>query len=137
MLRKNRKIELLANVPLFAGLSKRELGDVALVADELDVPSGKTIIREGERGREFIVIESGTVDVVRQGRAVRQLGAGDWVGEIALIADISRTATVTTTSDTRILVITDRAFAKLVRDVPSITYKVLRSVGERLAADER
>ena len=137
MLRKNRKVELLAGVPLFAGLSKGELGNVAMVADELDLPAGKTLIREGDRGREFIVIESGTVEVARKGRVIRTLGAGDWVGEIALIADISRTATVTTTSATRILVITDRAFAKLVRDVPSITYKVLRSVGERLAADEQ
>ena len=136
MLRKNRKIELLANVPLFAGLSKRELGDIASVTDELDVPAGKTLMREGERGREFLVIESGTVDVTREGRVVRQLGPGDWVGEIALIADIPRTATVTTTSDARLLVLTDRAFAKLVRDVPSITYKVLRSVGDRLAADQ-
>ncbi len=136
MLRKNRKIELLGNVPLFAGLSKRELGDIAYVTDVLDVPAGKTLMREGERGREFLVIESGTVNVSRKGRVVRQLGAGDWVGEIALIADIPRTATVTTTSEARLLVLTDRAFAKLIRDVPSITYKVLRSVGERLAADQ-
>lgn len=136
MLRKNRKIELLANVPLFAGLSKRELGDIAYVADELDLPAGKVLMREGDRGREFLVIESGTVDVTREGRPIRQLGPGDWIGEIALIADMPRTATVTTTSDARVLVLTDRAFAKLVRDVPSITYKVLRSLGERLADDQ-
>jgi CRP-like cAMP-binding protein len=136
VLRKNRKVELLGNVPLFAGLSKRELGEIASVADELDVPAGKVLMREGARGREFLVIENGTVDVTREGRPIRQLGPGDWVGEIALIADMPRTATVTTTSDARLLVLTDRAFAKLVRDVPSITYKVLRSVGDRLAADQ-
>ncbi len=136
MARKNTKIELLANVPLFAGLSKRELGDIAYVADELDVPAGRTLMKEGERGREFLVIETGTVKVTRKGRPVRELGPGDWFGEIALIADIPRTATVTTTSEVRVLVLTDRAFDKLIRDVPSITYKVLRSVGDRLAADQ-
>jgi CRP/FNR family transcriptional regulator, cyclic AMP receptor protein len=136
VLRKNRKIELLADVPLFAGLSKRELGDIATVTDELDVPAGKLLMREGDRGREFLVLESGTVDVTRDGQSIRQLGPGDWVGEIALIADMPRTATVTTTSEARVLVLTDRAFAKLIRDVPSIAYKVLRSVGDRLAADQ-
>ncbi len=136
MLRKNRKVELLANVPLFAGLSKRELGDIAGVADELDVKAGKTLMREGQRGREFFVLESGGVRVERKGRVVRELGPGEWVGEIALIADIPRTATVTTLEDTRVLVLTDRAFSKLIRDVPTIAQKVLRSVGERLAADE-
>jgi CRP-like cAMP-binding protein len=135
MLRKNRKTELLAGVPLFAGCSKRELGEIALVADELAVPEGETLIREGERGREFLVIESGTVSVSRGLRPIAQLGPGDWVGEIALLTDVPRTATVTTTSPTRVLVLTDRAFAKLIRDVPSIAQKVLRSLGERLAPD--
>jgi CRP/FNR family transcriptional regulator, cyclic AMP receptor protein len=136
VLRKNRKVELLANVPLFAGLSKRELGDIAGVADELDLKAGKMLMREGQRGREFFVLESGGVQVERKGRVVRQLGPGEWVGEIALIADIPRTATVTTLEDTRVLVLTDRAFSKLIRDVPTIAQKMLRSVGERLAADE-
>jgi CRP/FNR family cyclic AMP-dependent transcriptional regulator len=136
VLRKNRKVELLAEVPLFAGLSKRELGDIATITDELDVPAGKLLMREGDRGREFLVIESGTVEVTRDGRPVRELGPGDWVGEIALIADIPRTATVTTSSEARVLVLTDRAFSKLIRDVPSIAYKVLRTVGDRLAADQ-
>ena len=135
MVRKNRKVELLAGVPLFAGCSKRELGELALVADELDVPAGRTLMRQGDRGREFIVIESGEVSVVRNMRETRRLGPGNWVGEIALIANVPRTATVTTVTPARIIVLTDRAFAKLIRDVPSIAQKVLRSVGERLAAD--
>jgi CRP-like cAMP-binding protein len=135
VLRKNRKIELLAGVPLFAGCSKRELAEIALAADELDVASGRTLIREGERGREFLVLESGTVRVTRNTRTVRVLGPGDWIGEIALLCDVPRTATVETTSAVRLLVITDRTFSKLIRDVPSIAEKVLSSVGERLATD--
>jgi CRP-like cAMP-binding protein len=135
MLRKNQKLELLAGVPLFAGCSKRELGEIALVVDELDVAADVTLIREGERGREFIVIESGRVSVERSARHVGELGPGEWVGEIALVTDGPRTATVRTLTRVRLLVLTDRAFKKLIRDVPSIAEKVMRSLGERMAGD--
>jgi len=134
-MQRNREIELLAAVPLFAGCSKRELREIALVADELTVPEGTTLMRQGERGREFMVIESGTVSVTRDQREIARLGAGEWVGEIALVADVPRTATVVTVAETNIIVLTDRAFKKLIRDMPSIAEKALRSVGERLAAD--
>ena len=135
MLRKNRKVELLAAVPLFAGCSKRELGEIALVADEIFLPDGETLIREGERGREFLVIESGTVRVMRDGRALTELGAGEWVGEISLVAGTPRTATVVAASPVRLLVISDRAFQALLRDVPSIATKVLQSLAARLPPD--
>jgi CRP-like cAMP-binding protein len=135
VLRKNAKVELLSEVPLFAGCSKRELGLLATVADELDLAAGVTLIREGAPGREFFVVVSGTIEVERGSRKVAELGDGDWVGEIALVTDAPRTATVRTTSPVRVLVLTDRAFSKLVRDVPSIAEKVMRSLGERLAAD--
>ena len=135
MLRKNRKVELLAAVPLFSGCSKRQLGEIALVADEIFLPGGETLIREGERGREFLVIESGTVRVTRDGRKLTELGAGDWVGEISLVAGTPRTATVTAATPVRVLVISDRAFQSLLRDVPSIATKVLKSLAQRLPAD--
>jgi CRP/FNR family transcriptional regulator, cyclic AMP receptor protein len=135
VLRKNRKVELLAAVPLFSGCSKRELGEIALVADEIFLPGGETLIREGERGREFLVIESGTVRVTRDGRKLTELGAGDWVGEISLVAGTPRTATVTAATPVRVLVISDRAFQSLLRDVPSIATKVLKSLAQRLPAD--
>ena len=134
-MRKNRKVELLAAVPLFAGCSKRELGEIALVADEIFLPDGETLIREGERGREFLVIESGTVRVTRDGRTLTELGAGEWVGEISLVAGTPRTATVVATSPVRLLVISDRAFQALLRDVPSIATKVLQSLAARLPPD--
>jgi CRP/FNR family transcriptional regulator, cyclic AMP receptor protein len=135
MLRKNRKVELLGAVPLFSGCSKRELGEVALVADEVFLPAGETLIREGERGREFLVIESGTVRLTRGGDTLGELGAGDWVGEISLVAGVPRTATVAATSPVRLLVISDRAFQSLLRDVPSIATKVLTSLAKRLPPD--
>jgi CRP/FNR family cyclic AMP-dependent transcriptional regulator len=134
-LHKDTKIDLLKAVPLFAGCSKAELQRIASLADELDLGDGATLIREGERGREFIVVVEGTVDVTRKGKKIRELGAGDFIGEIALVSDVPRTATVTATSPVRLLVVTDRAFRGLVEQMPSIATKVLQSLGERLHAD--
>jgi len=133
--RRNAKIDLLRNVPLFAGCSKADLQRIAEIADELDLTDGATLIREGERGREFLVIVDGTVKVSRKGRKLRDLGAGDFIGEIALVADVPRTATVTATSPVRLLVVTDRAFRGLLEKTPSVATKVLQSLGERLHSD--
>lgn len=134
-IRKNTKVELLQGVPLFASCSKTELERIASLADELDLAEGATLIREGERGREFLVLIDGTVRVTKRGKKVRDLGSGDFIGEIALISDVPRTATVTATSPVRLLVITDRAFRGLIEEMPSIATKVLQSLGERLHAD--
>ena len=134
-LHKDAKTDLLKNVPLFAGCSKSELQKIASLADELDLGEGATLIREGERGREFIVIAQGTVRVTRNGKQLRELGAGDFIGEIALVADVPRTATVKATSPVRLLVVTDRALRGLLEQMPSLAKKVLQSLGERLHAD--
>lgn len=134
-LHKDAKTELLKKVPLFSECSKPELQRIASLADELDLAEGATLIREGERGREFIVVAEGTVRVTRNGRKIGDLGAGDFIGEIALVADVPRTATVTATSPVRLLVVTDRAFRGLLEQMPSIAKKVLQSLGERLHAD--
>jgi CRP-like cAMP-binding protein len=132
-LRKNRKIELLRSVPLFSECSKRELADVADIADELSIPAGTALMREGQRGREFVVVVEGTVKVTVKGRKVAELGDGDFVGEIALVADIPRTATVVAATALRVLVISDRAFQRLLRQQPGLAVKVMRSLGARLA----
>lgn len=134
-LHKDAKIDLLKDVPLFANCSKAELQQIAQLADELDLGEGATLIREGERGREFIVVAEGTVRVTRGGKTLRELGSGDFIGEIALVADVPRTATVTATSPVRLLVVTDRAFRSVLEQMPSIATKVLQSLGERLHAD--
>ncbi len=132
---KDGKIELIRKVPLFSRLSKTGLSDVASIADEMDLPQGKELTREGERGREFFVILDGEADVTQQGKRIRQLGKGDFLGEIALVTKQPRTATVTATSSLRVLVITDRDFARLLHDSPEIGQGVLEALGERLAAD--
>lgn len=130
---KNSKIELIRSVPLFASVSKSELAEVASIADEIDLPEGKVLIREGDTGKEFIVLIDGTADVERGGNRIAQIGPGDFVGEIALIAKTPRNATVTTTSPVRALVITDRAFRKLLDDSEKIQLGVLLALAERLA----
>lgn len=127
------KIDLIRRVPLFSSASKSELAEIASIADEIDLPDGKTIIREGEAGREFFVLIEGTADVERGGRKVASIGAGDFVGEIALISKTPRNATITTTSPVRALVITDRAFRQLLDHSPQIQIGVLQALAERLA----
>jgi CRP-like cAMP-binding protein len=131
---KNTKIELIKNVPLFAHCSRKELAEIATLADEIDFPAGKSIIREGERGREFFILLDGGADVIRSGRKIAHLAKGDFVGEIAVIARIPRTATVKTTEPTRALVVTDQALRALLRRLPDMQLKVLQAVAERLVA---
>ena len=135
MFGKNAKMELLKQVPLFADCSKRELANIAQVADEIGFPAGRTLIEEGRPGREFFVIADGTVEVRRGGRKLPQRGDANSFGEMALLTGKPRSATVTTTSPVRALVITDRAFKGLLQDVPSLAPKLLANVAARLAQD--
>jgi CRP/FNR family cyclic AMP-dependent transcriptional regulator len=132
MLHRNSKIELLKRVPLFAGCSKKELAHIAMVADEIDFRSGKRLIREGELGREFFILVDGTAEISRKGKPIDTAGPGDFFGEMALLADQPRNATVTTTSAVDALVVTARSFRDLIGDNPLIALKVMRAVAERL-----
>ena len=137
MLRRDAKVELLKKVPLFADCSKAELRELAKSADELDLREGTVLTREGRPGREFFVLIDGTVEVTQKGKKVAELKGGDWLGEIALLTDKPRTATVTASSPVDVLVITDRRFRNVVESMPSIAIKVLGRVSERLTHDER
>lgn len=134
-LRKDAKIELLKRVPLFSHCTKSQLAALAREADELHVGAGITLTQEGGTGREFIIIVDGSAEVAKHGRRINRLGAGDFLGEIALISGAPRTATVTTAEPSRLLVLTDRAFRSVTRDVPSIQSSVLKALSERLSAD--
>ena len=136
-LRRDAKVELLKKVPLFEDCSKAELRALAKTADEVDIREGTVLTREGRPAREFFVLVGGTARVSRKGRRIAELEGGDWFGEIALITDRPRTATVTATSSVDVLVITDRRFRSVVETMPSIAVKVLSSVGDRLARDAR
>jgi CRP-like cAMP-binding protein len=128
------KVAAIAKVPLFSRCSKRELRRIAQLADEVDLPEGKVLTQQGARGREFFVLLEGSADVRQDDRLLQSLGPGDFLGEIALVADVPRTATVTASSSVRTLVITDRAFRELLRHSPEIQGKVLDAVASRFAA---
>jgi CRP/FNR family transcriptional regulator, cyclic AMP receptor protein len=129
---RNAKVDLISNVPLFSQCSKSELAQIASVADEIDLNEGKQLMREGATGREFFVLLEGTAEVTLEGETINTLGPGDFFGEIALISHGPRTATVTTTSPVRALVVTERSFHGLVDKSPQIQMKVLAAAVERL-----
>jgi CRP/FNR family cyclic AMP-dependent transcriptional regulator len=131
-LSKDSKVAAMARVPLFSRCSKGELARIAQLADEVDLPAGKKLTKEGATGREFFVLLEGTAEVRRGGKRVSTMHGGDFFGEIALVTNVPRTATVETTSPVHALVITDRAFRQLLRDSPVIQGKVLEAVAARL-----
>lgn len=134
-LHKDAKVDLISRVPLFATCSKKELRLIANLADQVEWREGKTVIQEGRLGSEFFLLLEGTVSVSRDNERLRDLTAGEWVGEIALVANVPRTATVVTTSPVRALVLTRGAFLQVIEDNPSIAAKVLAVLGERVAPE--
>jgi CRP-like cAMP-binding protein len=132
-LRKDAKSELLRTVPLFAQCSKRELGAIGGIADEIDLKEGTELTRQGKPGREFFVLIEGSADVLKNGRKVNSLKTGDFFGEIALVHKAPRTATVKATSPVHALVVTERNFRRLLEEQPEIQRKVLAALAERLA----
>jgi CRP-like cAMP-binding protein len=125
--------QMLAKVPLFEGLSKKHLRQVASLATRLDEPAGKALTKEGQRGMEFIVILDGEVEIRRGDEVIATRGAGDFVGEIALVDDVPRTATVTTKTPATIEVIGRQEFSTLLADEPEIGAKIKETAAKRRA----
>jgi CRP-like cAMP-binding protein len=130
---RNAKVDLIRHVPLFSQLSKGEIAEVAKIADEVDVEEGKVLTREGDTGREFFVLLEGAATVEQGGRRVNTLGPGDFFGEIALVSRSPRTATVTATTPSSLLVITPSSFRALLDHSPRIQLRVLEALADRLA----
>jgi CRP-like cAMP-binding protein len=129
------KVDALAKAPLFAALSRQELGELAKATEDLEVDEGKVLTREGDLGREFFVIVDGDVSVTQDGNEISRLGAGDFFGEIALIYDNARrTATVTAASPLRFFVLTRQSFRSLLEHQPEIEEKVMAALEERLSS---
>lgn len=134
---KNAKVELLRGVALFSQCSNRELTRIASLADEIQVPKGKALTRQGEPGREFFVVIDGKARATVRGRKGTKLGPGSSFGEMALLDQGLRSATVTAETDMDLLVLDSRSFSTLIEEVPSVARKVLRAMAERLRAAER
>ncbi len=136
LLRADTRVELIRGLPLFELCSKRDLRRIAALAEERDVAAGTELIREGEPGTEFYVVVEGDVEVRRRGRRVARLGAGSFVGEIALLSRSPRTATVVATTPLHVLAISGRDFVALLDSLPELWLKVARTLADRVDADE-
>lgn len=126
------KVSFIQAVPLFQGLSKKELAMVARVVDEVSIPKGKRLFTEGTLSSEFFIVVEGTVEVTRKGRHLMDCGPGDYLGDISLIAPGNRRASAEARTDVRSLVMTSRDFLRLLKDVPAVETKVLRYVAARV-----
>jgi CRP-like cAMP-binding protein len=129
---RDEKLELLQRIPLFAGFDRRKIRRLGMLAEEVDVPAGKVLIRQGESGGDMMVLVSGQVGVERDGERLNTLGPGDFFGEIALIAEGPRTATVTSEAPARLLVINHRDFHSLLEEFPEVAVQVLTILAHRV-----
>jgi CRP/FNR family transcriptional regulator, cyclic AMP receptor protein len=122
----------LANIELFSELSSRELRDVAKLMTPVQVRAGRDLTVEGEPGREFMIILEGTATVRRNGRVIATLGPGDFFGEMAVIAGVPRTATVTADTDMTLEALNRREFSTLLDESPKLAKKILVGAVKRL-----
>jgi CRP/FNR family transcriptional regulator, cyclic AMP receptor protein len=128
------KVVALKRSPLFEGLTRKQLVQLARLTDDLDVPAGTVLCKEGKRGHEFFVIIEGEAEVTRAGKPLATIGSGDFFGEIALLEHVVRTATVTAKTPLRFFVVSDYAFSSVLDTDPSIERKVLRGLARRLVS---
>jgi CRP-like cAMP-binding protein len=128
---------LLRKVPLFSDLNDRELEGIANSMKQRTFSSGQEIAVEGESGVGFFVIEDGEAKVTVHGDEVRRLGPGDYFGELALISQGARTATVTADTDLKTYGMTFWDFRPLVEDTPGIAWKLLEGAVKQYDQSQR
>jgi CRP-like cAMP-binding protein len=124
----------LRSIALFESLPRDALSAVAQHADEIDAPQGTQLVRQGEFAYEFFVIEDGSADVLRDGEKIAELGPGDFLGEMGIVGNVVRNATVVTTSDSDMIVMTEQAFRSMARLNPDVASRISEAVEERCQA---
>ncbi|HZQ76515.1 MAG TPA: cyclic nucleotide-binding domain-containing protein [Acidimicrobiia bacterium] len=133
MARRDAYIEHLAQVPLFSACTKDELRKLARHTTDIPISEGHVLVREGDRGLEFFVIVNGRARVTRRGRKVGELGPGDFFGELALLIDAERNATVTALTPMEAIVLSRGDFDAALADAPRMTRRLLSGMAKRLA----
>jgi|1186.fasta_scaffold248560_2 CRP/FNR family cyclic AMP-dependent transcriptional regulator len=128
--------ETLARVPLLSGVGRKELGRLAQRMTARTFAAGETAIEEGRGGAGFWMIESGEADVLVSGNAVRRLGSGDYFGEIALIDDGPRSATVVAASEMRCMGLAPWEFKAFLAEHPEAAWTVMQTLASRLREAE-
>jgi CRP/FNR family cyclic AMP-dependent transcriptional regulator len=126
------KVEALKRAPLFEGLSKKELRELARATEDLKMEAGTVLCKEGSLGREFFVIVDGVAEVTKSGKRLATRQAGEFFGEIALITTTKRTATVTAKTPIRCFILTRGDFRRVLDESPSVERKVMQALAERL-----
>lgn len=126
----------LAKISLFSECTKKELQAISRIVTPINVAAGKVLTKEGDAGREFLIIAKGTATVKKNGRKVASLGPGDFFGELALLAGVPRTATVIADTDMTVEALNRAEFATLLDESPSIARKVMTAVAKRTYDNE-
>ncbi|CAN5262938.1 MAG: cyclic nucleotide-binding domain-containing protein [Chloroflexi bacterium] len=129
---RDEKLDLLKSIPLFAGFGKRELVRLGMLTDFIDRPAGRVLMRQGEPGAEMFVIVRGRAEVKRDGRVIAEATDGEILGEIALVDEGPRSATVTLTEPSRLLVVGHREFHALMDEMPTVRLQVLEALARRV-----
>lgn len=127
------KAERLRKIPLFQGLNDHQYERLERWTDEIDVPASKHLVNQGAYPHEFMVIETGAAEVTHDGEHLADLGPGDFFGEMALLLNVPRTATVVATSDVTLVVMHDRDFRAMEEEIPAIAKRVDAIMEERRA----
>jgi len=135
--RRSDKVELLKTVHLFSSLSKRELDELAKRTDEVTVQAGTDLARQGSPGNQLFIVLSGAVAVRRNNRRVATLGKGEFVGEMSLLDGGPRSATLHTTDETALLVMSRQDFSQALDLMPSVARKILSGMSGRLREADR
>ncbi len=129
---KDTQLEHLARIPLFADCSKKELLHLRSLCDEVDVPAGKVLTKQGSVGYECFVVVAGTASVAIDEQVVTTIGPGGYFGELALLDKQPRSATVTAVTPMSVLVMGPREFMGAVETVPGLAQKLLAGLARRL-----
>ena len=136
--RQTDRADYLRNIPLFEGLSKKDLTALARAAEQIDLTAGETIVAQGDTSQSAAsVLVDGTATVRRNDRKVAELGPGDVIGELSLLIDEPRNATVVATSDGTALEIHRRHFTALVDQSPAMARRVMAQLADRLSKADR
>ncbi len=128
------KVDLIASVPLFKGLGQKELREIAQLVDSVDIPAGQVLMRQGDNGSEMFVVATGSVRVERNGTFIRNAGPGSSIGEMSLLSEGPRTATVTAAEPTRILLVGHREFHQLMEQHLAIRLCILDGLAGKIRA---
>lgn len=129
---RDEKLDLLQRIPLFSGFDRHKIERLGMLAEEVDVPAGKVLMRQGEEGGDLMVIVRGRVAIERDGSRLNTMSPGDFFGEIALVVGGPRTATATAEEPTTLLVVNHRDFHSLMEEFPEVAIQLLNTLAHRV-----